>query len=149
MNHPRTRDYHPRSVDDWKFQFIEKYTVSSKIIHGDLNHPYLPLKIIHGYPDHYAKWIQNDAKCHPNAPKRTPGGFQMDQEASRWLKRCQDGLKEAPRCPPRTPKMAQRGPKMARRDPKMVPKGPKMAPRWSQEASKGTMLAPCGINCMA
>ena len=76
----------------------------------------------------------------------------MGQEASRWLKRCQDGLNEAPRAPQGLP-MAQRGPKMAHMAYNMTPRGPKKAPKWlqdgpqmalrsPQEASNGTKMGP-------
>ena len=69
------------------------------------------------------------------------GGLQMSQEASRWLKRCQDGLNEASM----TPKMAQMCPKMAHMTPNMAPRGAKMAPkdpRWRQGSLK---MVPRGL----
>ena len=89
------------------------------------------------------KWNQNHAKMdpkwtkwHPNGPKMvpksSPGGLQMGQEASRWLKRCQDGLNEAPRAPQGLPRWPQDVPGCLI----WPPTWPQEGPRWTQRDSR-------------
>ena len=57
------------------------------------------------------KWIQKWSKWQPNGLQMPatsiPGGLRMGQEASKWFKRCQDGLNEAPRPPQGFPRWPQ------------------------------------------
>ena len=93
---------------------------------------------------------QNGSKMSKMAPKWSiPGGLRMDQKASRWFKRRQDGLKEAPRsprwrkedprCHPKDPRWTQEGPRWALKGPRWPqedPRWPLKDPRWSQDGPK-------------
>ena len=100
------------------------------------------------------KWIQNEQNGTQMIPKWSSNarGLQMGQEASRWLKRCQDGLNDAPRAPwgrprwfqdvPRwlkwAPTWPQEGPRWTQRDPRWPQDGLKMAPRGFKSGQIGS-----------
>ena len=84
---------------------------------------------------HHSKWIPNEPNGTQRVSKCFPGGFQMEQKASRRFKRCQDGLEEVLRGPQEFAdgaKRTQDGHQKTQDGPKMAPKGTKIASKKSQ-----------------